>query len=470
MKKGNNTKRSLVMSILVLVLCCSMLIGGTFAWFTDSASTSNNKIQAGTLDVDLLMANPGTGTYASIAGVDAAIFGANSLTAQNDPTATLWEPGKTQIVYLAVDNKESNLDLKYVVQLDVVDGGLVGALEYAIIDGAKYGEITAASWAELKATAQAGDVAAGTVFAAPNGAIKADEGMEYFALAIHMKESAGSEYQGKNITIDVTVLATQLASEADAFGNIYDEEADDLFVIDAAAGKYMATSEKGLSAAAKLATADASITSVTYVTADGTVEAPIVRDTAALQDLINAKSTVVVLAAGEFQPDLYPNAIANDTLTIVGAGADTKLRFKSQQVRIDLFDELTISNCAIDRMYTKNWGHLVFCASKTTGGVFTLSDCIFNGVGTQGIFINQDFKGASHTPATFNVVNCVFNGDFGGEGAITVSNGDGANFTLNVTGCEFKNVPDGHVIYVQYAYNGWTLNAPGVDTFWKTNP
>ena len=226
MTKTKSTKRALLLSALSLLMCVSMLVGSTFAWFTDSATSGNNKIVAGTLDVDLLMGTA-TDTYTSIADKDAAIFGANSLVAQNNPADTLWEPGKTQIVYLAVANK-GNLDLKYNIALNVVDGGLIGSLEYAIVDGAKYGEISETSWTALKARsdAQTGDVVAGTTVAAPNGAITVAEEIEYFALAVHMKEEAGNKYQGKDITIDITVLATQLASESDSFDNQYDANAN----------------------------------------------------------------------------------------------------------------------------------------------------------------------------------------------------------------------------------------------------
>jgi len=468
MTNERNTKRSLLLSIVVLLLCFTMFIGSTFAWFVDSAATNSNKIQAGTLDVDLLMANPSTGNYSSIAGVNAAIFGAASLIAKNDPACTLWEPGKTQIVYLAVDNKESNLDLKYTILLNVVDGGLIGSLEYAIVDGAKYGDITAASWAEVKAIddVQTGDVAAGTLVAAPNGIIKADEGMEYFALAIHMKETAGTEYQGKNITIDVNVLATQLSSEADVFGNTYDQEADDLYIVDAAAGKYIATSEKGLSAAAKLASTNDSITSVTYVTDAGVVEAPIVRDTDSLQAAINAKNSAVVLTKGAFVAALQSIPSNSRSLTIVGAGADTTIQFDNNNVDLSRFDKLTISNCNIGRMYKPSrWGHVTYSSSSSAGGVYTISDCIFNGVNTQGIYINQKY------PATFNVVNCIFDGENGnfGEGVITIQNNEGIEFTLNVIGCEFKNITGSPEITVKYAYDGWTLNAPGVSAFWEAS-
>ena len=48
-----STKRALVLSLLSMLLCVSMLVGSTYAWFTDTATTAVNKIQAGTLDVAL---------------------------------------------------------------------------------------------------------------------------------------------------------------------------------------------------------------------------------------------------------------------------------------------------------------------------------------------------------------------------------------------------------------------------------
>ena len=177
--------------------------------------------------------------------------------------------------------------------------------------------------------------------------------------------------------------------------------------------------------------------------------------------LADGKETIV-LAAGTYEVDLY-NIAARDTLIIKGQGADTKLKFKNLQVRASQFKTLTIDNCTIERMPDKAWGHLVFGSSAAAGGVYTVSNCIFNGVGSQGIYVNQTVA------ATFNIENCTFNGDFGGEGAITVQNNDGVNITLNVTDCEFNSIPEtSHEIYILYAYAGWTLDAEGVDVFWKT--
>ena len=53
MTNSKSTKRALLTSVLALLMCVAMLIGATFAWFTDTASTGVNKIQAGNLDVKL---------------------------------------------------------------------------------------------------------------------------------------------------------------------------------------------------------------------------------------------------------------------------------------------------------------------------------------------------------------------------------------------------------------------------------
>lgn len=51
-----NAKRNVIVSaILTIALCFSLMIGGTYAWFTDSAKVSVNKIVSGTLKVGLNM-------------------------------------------------------------------------------------------------------------------------------------------------------------------------------------------------------------------------------------------------------------------------------------------------------------------------------------------------------------------------------------------------------------------------------
>lgn len=190
-----------------------------------------------------------------------------------------------------------------------------------------------------------------------------------------------------------------------------------------------------------------------------------VKDSAELNAAVAAGKTEIYLLPGEYTVDLYSTSIPHmDSLTINGCGADTKVKFGNLQARLALVDNLTINNCTIERMPDKAWGHLVFGSSNTAGGVYTISNCIFNGVGSQGIYINQDVE------ATFNIENCTFNGDFGTEGAITVQNNADVAITVNVTECEFNKIPEtSHEIYVLYAYDGWKLNAEGVNAYWKAN-
>ena len=86
-----NTKKSLFLSLVSLLLCCSMLVGTTFAWFTDSVSSGNNRIVAGNLDVTL------------------EYFNGQAWTAVDENTnvfeeGALWEPGHTEVVYLRIGN------------------------------------------------------------------------------------------------------------------------------------------------------------------------------------------------------------------------------------------------------------------------------------------------------------------------------------------------------------------------------
>lgn len=222
--KTNLTKRSLLVSILSMTVCIAMLAGTTFAWFTDSASTSVNRIQAGELKIDLLMDKAKNGNYESIANGRGDIFSETG-------NGVSWEPERTEIVYLAVQN-QGNLALKYNVYIDVTDNGLAEALDYAVIDGAKASSyVTAATWNDYKSSATAtGSLHEGRITAAPNGLLDeivngVEDETDYFALVVHMSKT-DDRYQGKSVTIDVSVVATQAATESDSFGSDYDAVAE----------------------------------------------------------------------------------------------------------------------------------------------------------------------------------------------------------------------------------------------------
>ena len=217
---NKTTKRALLLSVLAVIFCLTLLVGTTYAWFTDSATSVGNKIVAGTLDVQLWMYDESSGTFTDISTSPDPIFGENSI-AQNDESATLWEPGKTQVVYLSVKNG-GNLDLKYRVALNVknVTEDLNDVVRYAItpdampVDGSKV-EAWTGGYTVSEGINSVSD---------EDIVLKAGE-EHFFALSVHMDEEAGSEYMNGTIDFDIRVLATQLASEYDSFDNQYDKDA-----------------------------------------------------------------------------------------------------------------------------------------------------------------------------------------------------------------------------------------------------
>ena len=195
MTNRKSTKRALLGSVMAMVLCLAMLVGATFAWFTDTASTGVNKIQAGKLDVALEMKDA-AGKWVSAEGKTLDFVKAAG--AENE--AILWEPGCTYTLpELRVVNN-GNLALKYQVIITGINGS---AKLNTVID-----------WT-------IGDVAMGTEQHLAAGESNA------FTIKGHMKESAGNEYMNESIDgIAITVVATQDTVESDSFDKDYDAGAE----------------------------------------------------------------------------------------------------------------------------------------------------------------------------------------------------------------------------------------------------
>ena len=194
MTNRKSTKRALLGSVMAMVLCMAMLVGATFAWFTDTASTNVNKIQAGNLDVVLEMQNA-DGKWVSAEGETLDFVKA----ADAKGEAILWEPGCTyELPALRIRNN-GNLALKYKVIITGINGS---AKLNTVID-----------WT-------IGDVAMGAEQHLAAGESNA------FTIKGHMQESAGNEYMNESIDgIAITVVATQDTVESDSFNNTYDANA-----------------------------------------------------------------------------------------------------------------------------------------------------------------------------------------------------------------------------------------------------
>lgn len=98
------TRKALLMSITSLLICISMLMGTTFAWFTDEVTSGVNKIVAGNLDVKLEHSVNGT-SFTEVTADTTDLF-------QTAASGILWEPGAMAMETFKVTNV-GNLALKY---------------------------------------------------------------------------------------------------------------------------------------------------------------------------------------------------------------------------------------------------------------------------------------------------------------------------------------------------------------------
>ena len=220
MKSKKAVRSALGMSVLSIALCAAMLIGTTFAWFTDTASTAVNKIQAGTLDVDIVNKEGTSLDKGTLAFKD-----------KNGKTDILWEPGATFNLdsFQIVNN--GNLALKYKVVISGINGDskLLEAIEFSATKQGATDKPETIDLANFE----------GVLLPKGKTAIDAEkedvEKTELITISGHMKETAGNEYQGLSIDgVAITVYATQYTYEYDSKGNDYDENATYYPVLDAA--------------------------------------------------------------------------------------------------------------------------------------------------------------------------------------------------------------------------------------------
>ena len=174
------TKRALLTSVMALVMCVVMLVGTTFAWFTDTASTGVNKIQAGNLDIELQMKD-NDGKWVNAEGKILPFLVEGEIPAEG--TKILWEPGCTYFVtQIRVLNK-GNLAVKfeYVPEALGVTGKLAEVLEF-----------------RAKTFDEAGNENP-DINIEPE-VLKPGEASPAWSFGYHMLETAGNEYQNATAT------------------------------------------------------------------------------------------------------------------------------------------------------------------------------------------------------------------------------------------------------------------------------
>ncbi len=221
MNNKKSTKRTLLTSMLSLVLCMAMLVGTTFAWFTDEVTSSGNIIKSGKLEVTMDWAE-GNEDPAAANWKDAskgAIF-----------NSELWEPGYTEAKHIKVSNV-GTLALRY--QMRILANGIVSELA-DVIDVYYFAEATQLDRAKLATGTKLGTLSEVLNNTNANAISKTIVGdlvagaSKTVTIALKMQESAGNEYQNLSIGTDFSIqlLATQLTSENDSFDNTYDANAE----------------------------------------------------------------------------------------------------------------------------------------------------------------------------------------------------------------------------------------------------
>ena len=256
MTNAKTTKRALLSSIVALLICFTMLLGTTFAWFTDSVSSTNNIIKSGNLDVDVLYDADGTPT---------SINEVNTLF--ND--VKLWEPGAVAYEKLTVKNLGS-LAFTYALSVNYSDFNyvkdandnydLTTALKVAVLSGdeittavtdaltnnnraALINNIASTEWKTISELINKGEN--GVLYSA-NDTTKPNQDSRDYIVVIYWQPTADDNNWNVNngkhtynrsgardnldylfIDLGINLVATQFTHEEDSFNNQYDVDAKD---------------------------------------------------------------------------------------------------------------------------------------------------------------------------------------------------------------------------------------------------
>lgn len=222
---NKSNKRSMLVCAITLLLCVSMVVGSTYAWFTDAIAANDNVIQSGELKMTLGYKNNFDDAWTYLTGTTNTGFF----------NYKLWEPGYTLVKYFEVKNV-GTLSFNYFLNI-TTDGAddlkLADVIDVYVADG-KTEIATRADVANMNYVGTLSDVMEKEAEGKIGGFLEAinetgtnvDACVDTVAVALKMKESAGNEYQALKLDgFDLELIAVQGDAEDDSFGNDYDAEA-----------------------------------------------------------------------------------------------------------------------------------------------------------------------------------------------------------------------------------------------------
>ena len=383
MNSHRQTKRALLTSVMALVMCVVMLLGTTFAWFTDTATANVNTIKSGNLHVEI-QNKAGT----AIDKLEWVKENGDVIANQDD---ILWEPGCTYLLTPFKIVNTGNLALKYKIEITGLDGS------------AKLLKV-------IKFTYKTGD--GNTFDMTAEGKLAANGGATgMITVSAHMDELAGNEYQNETLTgVKFTVVATQDTVEYDSTRNDYDENATYPVV------------------AKNQAEVNNAITNTTEKNV--TIAVPAGQTTTLDNGIANEGSksrNVTFIGDGSQTVDVAKNAPAAEGAMHLNYQRGSTFTFENLTIEngTDTYDgivcdELTYKNCTIKGV-------------TTLYGKATFIDCVFENTMTNQYSI-WTWGG---TDVTFE--NCTFNTN----GKAILLFGEDKTTSLTVNNCRFYDRTDG---------------------------
>ena len=423
MSNRKQTKRALLTSIMALAMCVVMLVGTTFAWFTDTASTSVNKIQAGNLDIELQMKDA-KGNWINAEGETLPFLVEGKI--PDVGTQIFWEPGCTYYVPEVRVLNKGNLAVKfeYVNELLGVTGKLAEVLEPVF---------------------KTPNDGAGNPIDIEPEVLKPGEASPAWSFGYHMKETAGNEYQNETASgMCLTVVATQATYEKDSKDDQYDKDATYPVVAKNQAEVNDAitnATEKNVTIAVpagQITTLDNGIANegnksrnVTFI-GDGS-------------QTVDVVSNAITAEGGELNYQ-RGSSFTFENLTIQAGEGNfdgivcDELTYKDCTIKgkLTLFGKATFINCVFDNTMANQY------SIWTWGGTdVTFEGCTFN---TNGKAILLYGGADGKNPTNLVVNNCVFNdrnNGTAGKAAIEIGNDYNATYTLTIKNATVNGFADG---------------------------
>ncbi|MBR5144306.1 MAG: SipW-dependent-type signal peptide-containing protein, partial [Clostridia bacterium] len=212
------TKQQVVCRLHASVMTISALIGTTFAWFTDTVSSNGNIITSGNLDAEMYWSD-------ELLAADSDEWqDANGTPVFNYNN---WEPGYTEVRYVKVSNAGSlNFRWKLTIEADGEVTDLSDVINVYYVNPVT-AELTKDALAALTPTGTLTDVLDNKT--SIEGRQLTPGSSQILAIAFHMDELAGNDYQKKALCeggFSLKLLATQDIGESDSYGDDYDLNAE----------------------------------------------------------------------------------------------------------------------------------------------------------------------------------------------------------------------------------------------------